>query len=118
MSYVDGFILPVPKKNIAEYTRQAKQAARCWMEHGALAYVESVGDDVPPGKSTSFAKSVKLKPDEVPVFAFAMYKSRAHRDKVMKKVMADPRMQMDPKKLPFDGKRMFWGGFKTIVEID
>jgi uncharacterized protein YbaA (DUF1428 family) len=118
MSYVDGFVLPVPKKNLAAYTRKAKEAGRVWMEYGALAYVEAVGDDVPAGKVTSFAKSVKLKSGEVPVFAYAIYKSRAHRDKVMKKVMADPRMQTDPKQLPFDGKRMFWGGFKTIVEID
>jgi uncharacterized protein YbaA (DUF1428 family) len=117
MAYVDGFVLPVPKKNLAIYRKEARKAGKVWREHGALAYVEAVADDVKPGKHTSFPQSVKLKPDEVVVFAYAIYKSRRDRDRVVKKVMADPRLQMDPKKMPFDGKRMFWGGFKTIVEL-
>ena len=116
--YVDGFILPVPKKNIATYKKMAKLSGKVWREHGALDYVECVADDVQAGKITSFPQSVKLKKDEVVVFAWATYKSRSHRDKVMKKVMADPRLQhtMDPKKMPFDGMRMFWGGFKPVVK--
>lgn len=117
--YVDGFVLPVPKKNVAAYRRQARLAGKVWKEHGALEYIEAVADDVQPGKLTSFPQSVKLKPDETVVFAYIVYKSRAHRDRVNKKVMADPRLahMMDPKAMPFDPKRMFWGGFKTIVEL-
>lgn len=114
--YIDGFIVPVPKKNLAAYLKMARLASKVWLEHGALQYVEAVADDVPDGKVTSFPKSVKLKAGEVVVFSYAIYKSRKERDKVMKKVMEDPRMKSDPKKMPFDGKRMFWGGFKPIVE--
>jgi uncharacterized protein YbaA (DUF1428 family) len=119
MSYVDGFVLPVPKKNLAAYRRMAKKAGEVWMAYGALHYVECVGDDVPPGKLTSFPLSVKLKEDEVVVFSWIVYKSRAHRDSVNKKVMADPRLasMMDPKSLPFDGKRMIFGGFKKLLEF-
>lgn len=119
MNYVDGFVLPVPKKNLAAYRAMSKKAGKVWMEHGALAYVECVGDDVSPGKSTSFPQSVKLKPGETVVFSWIIYASRAQRDRINKKVMADPRLakMMDPKSLPFDGKRMFWGGFKQIVEM-
>lgn len=119
MSYVDGFIVPVPKANLAAYRKMARLAGKIWREHGALHYVECVGDDVPEGKVTSFPKAVKLKPGEVVVFSWVVYKSRADRNRIMPKVMADPRLgaQMDPKKLPFDGKRMFWGGFKPIVEL-
>ncbi|MDB5816274.1 MAG: hypothetical protein JWN23_3391 [Rhodocyclales bacterium] len=119
MHYVDGFVLPVPKKNLAAYRRMAKKAGTVWMEYGALSYVECVGDDVKPGKLTSFPQSVKLKPDEIVVFSWITYKSRAHRDSVNKKVMADPRLKdmMDAKSLPFDGKRMFFGGFKGLLEF-
>ncbi|MEP6632685.1 MAG: DUF1428 domain-containing protein [Luteimonas sp.] len=119
MNYVDGFVLPVPKKNLPAYRAMSKKAGKVWMEHGALAYVECVGDDVSPGKSTSFPQSVKLKPGETVVFSWIIYASRAQRDRINKKVMADPRLakMMDPKSLPFDGKRMFWGGFKQIVEM-
>lgn len=119
MSYVDGFVVPVPKNNLAAYRTMARKAGKVWKEHGALEYVECVADDVQPGKVTSFPQSVKLKPDEVVVFSWIVYKSRAQRDKVNKLVMADPRLasMMDPKKLPFDGKRMFWGGFKPMVEL-
>ena len=119
MSYVDGFVLPVPKKRIADYRKMARLGGKVWMEHGALQYIECVEDDVKPGKVTSFPQAVKLKKDEVVVFSYIVYKSRKHRDAVLKKVMADPRLQkyMDPKTMPFDGKRMFWGGFKPIVAM-
>lgn len=115
--YIDGFVVPVPKKNLAAYRRMAQKIGKIWREHGALEYIESVADDVKSGKYTSFPQSVKLKSGEIVVFAYAVYKSRAHRDQVVKKVMSDPRTTAlsDHKKMPFDGKRMFWGGFKTIV---
>lgn len=118
MSYVDGFVLPVPTKNLAAYKRMAKIGAKIWMEHGALEYRECVADDVQPGKLTSFPQSVKLKKGETVIFAWIVYKSRASRDRINAKVMKDPRLAafMDPKSLPFDGKRMFWGGFKTLVK--
>lgn len=116
--YVDGFVLPVPKQSLDAYRRMARKAGKVWMEHGALPYTECVADDVKPGKVTSFPQSVKLKDDETVVFAWIVYKSRKHRDSVNAKVMADPRLadMMDPKALPFDGMRMFWGGFKGLVE--
>ena len=116
--YVDGFVLPVPRRKLDKYLRMAKLGCKVWLDHGALQYVESVADDVKPGKTTSFPQSVKLKAGETVIFAFAVYKSRKHRDRVMAKVMKDPRLAefMDPKAMPFDGKRMFWGGFKTIVD--
>jgi uncharacterized protein YbaA (DUF1428 family) len=119
MSYVDGFVVPVPKKNLQAYRSMAKKAGKIWMEHGALEYIECVADDVKPGKLTSFPQSVKLKPGETVVFSWIVYKSRAHRDRVNKKVMKDPRMaaMMDPKAMPFDMKRMFYGGFKTLVGL-
>ena len=118
MNYVDGFVTPVPRKKLAQYLRMAKLGGRIWKEHGALEYVEAVADDVKPGKHTSFPQSVKLKKGEVVVFSFVEYKSRKQRDRIMKKIMVEPRFKkyMDPKKMPFDGKRMFWGGFKPIVE--
>ena len=119
MSYVDGFVLPVPKKHLVAYRRMAQKAGKVWRDHGALEYVECVADDVKPGKHTSFPQSVKLKKGEVVVFSYAVYKSRKDRDRVLAKVMKDPRLadMMDPKKMPFDGKRMFWGGFKPIVSL-
>ena len=118
MSYVDGFVLPVPKKNIAAYRKLARKAGKIWMEYGALTYVECVADDVLPGKTTSFPQAVKLKPDEVVFFSWITYRSRRHRDSVNKKVMADPRIaKMGPKDMPFDGKRMFFGGFKPVVSL-
>ena len=117
--YVDGFILPIPKAKKQAYLKMARKAGKIWREHGALEYMECVGDDVKPGKVTSFPQSVKLKAGEVVVFSWIVYKSKADRNRANKKVMADPRLAafMDPKKLPFDGKRMFWGGFKPIVEM-
>jgi uncharacterized protein YbaA (DUF1428 family) len=117
-SYVDGFVVPVPKKNVAAYRRMARKFGKVWIEYGALAVHECVADDVKPGKSTSFPQAVKMKPDETVVFSWIVYKSRKHRDQVNKKVMADPRLaNMNPKDMPFDGKRMFWGGFKEIVAL-
>ena len=118
MQYVDGFVVPVPKKKMAAYRRMAQKAGKVWRDHGALEYIECVADDVKLGKHTSFPQSVKLKSGETVVFAYIVYKSRAHRDRVNAKVMKDPRLKsmMDPKALPFDGKRMFWGGFKVVVE--
>ena len=117
--YVDGFVLPVPKKNLDAYRRMARKAGKVWMEYGALQYMECVADDVKPGKITSFPQSVNLKNDETVVFSWIIYKSRKHRDSVNAKVMADPRVasMMDPKTLPFDGMRMIWGGFKGLVEM-
>ncbi|MBX3650137.1 MAG: DUF1428 domain-containing protein [Burkholderiales bacterium] len=117
MPYVDGFVLPVPKKKIGAYRSIARKAGKIWREHGALDYMECVADDVKPGKLTSFPQSVKLKSGETVVFAYIVYKSRAHRDRVNAKVMKDPRMDAmgDIKDMPFDVKRMFWGGFKTLV---
>lgn len=118
MAYIDGFVLPVPKKNVEAYRRLARKAGKIWKEYGALEYVECIADDVKPGKRTSFPQSVKLKPDEVVVFSYIIYKSRKQRDSINAKVMNDPRLAgMDPKTLPFDGKRMFWGGFKPIVSL-
>lgn len=115
-NYVDGFVLPVPKKNLAAYKKMARLGRKVWLDHGAIDYVECMGDDVKPGKVTSFPQSVKLKKNEVVIFSWATYKSKAHRNQVMKKVMADPRLSAYEGKMPFDGMRMFWGGFKTIVK--
>ena len=115
--YVDGFLLPVPKANLEAYRRIAEEAGKVWREYGALDYVECVADDVKPGEVTSFPQSVKLEPDETVVFAWIVYESRAHRDRVNEQVMKDPRMTgMDPKSMPFDGKRMMWGGFEVLVQ--
>ncbi len=117
MQYVDGFIVPVPKKNLKAYRALARKAGKVWREHGALDYRECVAEDVKVGKLTSFPRSVKLKPNETVVFSWITYKSRAHRDKVNAKVMKDPRLanMMDPKAMPFDGKRMIYGGFEVFV---
>jgi uncharacterized protein YbaA (DUF1428 family) len=117
MAYVDGFVVPVPKDRVDEYRRMARKAGKVWREHGALEYRECVADDVNPGKVTSFPRSVKAKPDETVVFAYIVYRSRAHRDRVLAKVMKDPFMTGgDQKSMPFDMKRMFFGGFKVIVD--
>ena len=119
MSYVDGFVLPIPTKNMAAYRKMARLAGKVWREHGALDYKECIADDVKPGKHTSFPQSVKLKAGETVVFSYIVYKSKADRNRINKKVMADPRLaaMMDPKSMPFDGKRMFWGGFKVFVDL-
>jgi uncharacterized protein YbaA (DUF1428 family) len=117
--YVDGFVVPVPKKKLAAYRALSRKAGKVWREHGAIEYIECAGDDVKPGKLTSFPQSVKLKAGEVVVFSWILYKSRKDRDRINAKVMSDPRLakMMDPKALPFDGKRMIFGGFKTLVEL-
>jgi uncharacterized protein YbaA (DUF1428 family) len=117
--YVDGFVLPVPKKNVDAYRRMARKAGKIWREQGALEYRECVAEDVKPGKVTSFPQSVKLKRGETVIFAWIVYKSRAQRDRINAKVMADPRLadMMDPKDSPFDSSRMFWGGFEVIVDV-
>jgi uncharacterized protein YbaA (DUF1428 family) len=118
MPYVDGFIVAVPKKNLQAYVRMARKSGKVWREHGALDYREWVADDVKVGKRTSFPRSVKLKPDETVVFSWITYKSRAHRDRVNKKVMADKRLadMMNLKTLPFDAKRMIYGGFESLIK--
>ena len=119
MAYIDGFVAPVPKRKVEGYRRMARKAGKIWREHGALQYRECVADDVKAGKLTSFPQSVKLKRDETVVFSWIVYRSRAHRDRVNAKVMNDPRLtgMMDPKDMPFDAKRMFFGGFNVIVDV-
>ena len=119
MAYVDGFVIPVPLAQVPAYRTMARKAARVWREHGALECHECVADDVTVGKRTSFPRSVKLRPGEVVVFSYIVYKSRRDRDRINAKVMQDPRLQamMGPGKMPFDTKRMFFGGFKTLVRL-
>ena len=118
MPYVDGFIVAVPKKNLDAYRRMAKKAGKVWREYGALEYREWIAEDVKVGKLTSFPRSVKLKPGETVVFSWITYKSRGQRDRINAKVMADKRLadMMDIKSLPFDAKRMIYGGFESLVE--
>jgi len=117
--YVDGFVLPVPKKSIDAYREMARRSGKVWREHGALAFTECVADDVKPGKWTSFPQSVKLKAGEVVWFSWIVFKSRQHRDRVNAKVMKDPRIagMMNGKDMPFDAKRMIYGGFKAMVDL-
>jgi uncharacterized protein YbaA (DUF1428 family) len=116
--YVDGFVLPVPKANVEAYRKLAEEMGKIWREYGALEYVECVADDVNPGKVTSFPQSVHLKEDETVVFSYIVYESREHRDRVNEQVMKDPRVaNMNPKDMPFDSTRMFWGGFTSLVEL-
>jgi uncharacterized protein YbaA (DUF1428 family) len=119
MKYVDGYVLPVPKKNLAAYRSMAQKAGKVWMEHGALQFCECVGDDLKTKWAVSFPATIKLKPGETVVFSWIMFKSRAHRDSVNAKVMKDPRLNkmMDMKSMPFDSKRMVYGGFKTMVDL-
>lgn len=117
MSYVDGFVIAVPRANIEKYKEQATRAGEVWMEHGATAYVETFADDVPYGELTSFPRAVMAREDEVVVFSWVVYPSREVRDAVMAKVMADPRLQADMKDMPFDTKRMIFGGFKPFLEL-
>ena len=119
MAYVDGFIVPVPKKNVDAYRRLARKAGKIWREYGALEFKECVADDVKVGKWTSFPRSVKRKLNETVMFSYIVYKSRRDRDKINAKVMKDKRladMMQDPKSMPFDAKRMIYGGFKVIVD--
>jgi uncharacterized protein YbaA (DUF1428 family) len=117
--YVDGFVIPIAEKNVAAYRRMARNAGKVWMELGALAYVETVGDDTPYGKRTSFPRSVKLKEGETVIFSWIVYPTRAARDRINRKVMEDPRIQkmMGLGGRLVDGKRMIWGGFRAIVDL-
>ena len=119
MAYVDGFVVPVPKKSLKAYLSMAKKAGKVWRDHGALAFRESVADDVKVGKRTSFPRSVKLKSNETVMFSYIVYKSRAQRDRVVAKVMKDKRLakMMNPKAMPFDAKRLIYGGFKVLVDL-
>ena len=119
MSYVDGFLLPVPKKNVEAYRRMSRKAGKIWREHGALEFRECVADDVKRGKVTSFPQAVKLKPGETVFFSYIVFRNKAERNRVNAKVMKDTRLanMMDPKAMPFDARRMFWGGFKTLVSL-
>ena len=119
MAYVDGFVVPVPKRNLNAYRAMARKAGKVWIEHGALEYRECVADDVKWGKRTSFPRSVKQKAGETVFFSYIVYTSRKDRDRVLAKVMKDKRLasMMDPKQMPFDAKRMIYGGFKVVVGI-
>lgn len=116
--YVDGFVIPVPKKNVATYRRIARKAGKVWKDHGALEYRESVGDDLNVKFGLPFSSLASTSKSETVIFAWIVFKSRAHRDRVNARVMKDPRLasMMDPKKMPFDSKRMAYGGFKIIVD--
>ena len=117
MPYVDGFVIPVPRKNVDAYRRIAARAGRIWMEHGARQYIEAVGDDLKASFGLPFPRLVRLKPGETVLYSFIIYRSRAHRDRVNKKVMSDPRIlrMMEKGKMPFDERRMSYGGFRSIV---
>jgi uncharacterized protein YbaA (DUF1428 family) len=117
MSYVDGFVLAVPKANIDAYKKMAQLGGQVWMEHGALSYVECLADDVPYGELTSFPRAVQAKDDEIVVFSWVTYKDKASRDDVMAKVMADERLKADMANMPFDAKRMIFGGFAPFLEL-
>lgn len=118
-SYVDGFVMPVPRRKVAEYCRLAKLSSKVWKDHGAIDYFECIADDVTWGKRTSFPRSVKLKRSEEVWFSWIVYRNRQHRDRVMAKVMKDKRLasMMDVGKMPFDAKRMIFGGFKAVVKM-
>src|SRR5688572_2919170 len=117
--YVDGFVLPVPRKNVESYRRMSAKAGKVWRDHGALEYRECVGDDLNVKMGLPFPRGIKVKSGETVVFSWIVFKSRAHRDRVNAKVMKDPRLatMMDPKAMPFDVKRMIYGGFKVIVDL-
>ena len=119
MTYVDGFVLPVPKKKLTLYRRIAQKAGKVWRDHGALDYKECAGDDLKVKGLTPFPRLARLKPGETVFFSYIVYKSKAHRNQVNAKVMKDPRLaeMMDPKKMPFDLKRMAYGGFKVVVDV-
>lgn len=119
MSYVDSFVIPVPKKNLKTYRRMSRTIGKVWRDHGAIEYIECLADDVKPGKVTSFPQSVKLKTGETVAIGWVVYKSRAQRDRINAKAMKDPRLTaiMNPKAMPFDGMRMFMGGFKPITTL-
>jgi uncharacterized protein YbaA (DUF1428 family) len=118
MPYVDGFILPLPKKNLEAYREMSRRCGAVWREHGALEYRECIADDVKPGKLTSFPQAVNLEDGEVVVFSYITYESREKRDEINEKVMKDPRLAdiMSPEGMPFDGKRLVYGGFEVLLD--
>lgn len=117
MTYIEGYVLPLPKDNIGAYKKIAEIAKTVWLDHGALSYMEAIADDVPKGETTDFYRAVKCEDNETVIFAFATYKSRVHRDEAHRKIMADPRMEaIGPQAVPFDGKRMIFGGFEVFIE--
>jgi uncharacterized protein YbaA (DUF1428 family) len=117
-NYVDGFLVPVPKDKVEAYRRLAEGAGKIWKEYGALEFIECIAEDVKPGEVTSFPQAVKLEPNETVVFSWIVYKSRADRDRINELVMKDPRITgQDMKSMPFDGKRMIFGGFEVLVEL-
>lgn len=117
--YVDGFVVPVPKDKVEAYRKMAEEAGRVWREYGALAFVECIAEDVKPGEVTSFPQAVKLEADETVAFSWIVFESREHRDRINAQVMDDPRIKdsMDPGTMPFDARRMFWGGFDVLVDL-
>ena len=115
--YADGFLLPIPRKNVEAYRRMARKAGRIWREHGALEFRECVGDDLDVTMGVPFPRRIRLRPGETVVFSWIVYRSRAHRDRVNAKVMADPRLAKMPSPMPFDPKRMAWGGFEVLVDL-
>ncbi|ACL59962.1 DUF1428 domain-containing protein [Methylobacterium nodulans] len=117
MTYVDGFVIAVPKDRIEDYKAMARRAGELWKEHGALAFVECLADDVPYGELTSFPRAVQAREDETVAFSWIVYASRADRDAINAKVMADPRLKADMTNMPFDGKRMIFGGFEAFLEM-
>lgn len=117
MAYVDGFVLAVPKDRLEDYKAMARLGGTVWKEHGALAYVETIGEDTPYGELTSFPRAVLAKDDEIVIFSWIVYPSRERRDEINAKVMADPRLDSDPSNMPFDAKRMIFGGFETFLEL-
>lgn len=117
MTYVDGFVTPVPESKLEAYTELAELAGAIWLEHGALAYLEAVADDVREGETTDFFRAVKREEGETVIFSYIVYRSREDRDRVLARVMDDPRLKERAQDMPFDGKRMFWGGFRSIVEL-
>ncbi|MBO9710760.1 MAG: DUF1428 family protein [Caulobacter sp.] len=117
MSYVDGFVIAVPKDRVEDYKAMARLGGEVWKEFGALSYVETLGDDTPYGELTSFPRAVQAKDDEIVVFSWIVYKDKASRDEIMAKVMADPRLKMKPEDMPFDGKRMIFGGFVPFLDL-
>jgi uncharacterized protein YbaA (DUF1428 family) len=117
MAYVDGFVIPVPKDRLDDYRKMAELGRTVWMEYGAIGYTETIGDDVPMGELTSFPRAVQAKDDEVVIFSWVVYESRAARDEIMAKVMADERMKQGFETMPFDGKRMIFGGFQPFIMV-
>jgi uncharacterized protein YbaA (DUF1428 family) len=115
--YVDGYVVPVRKDQVDAYRTLAEAAGKIWREHGALEFVECIAEDVKPGELTSFPQAVKLEPDETVVFSWIVFASREERDRINDKVMKDPRIKTDPASMPFDTKRMFWGGFEVLVSV-